>query len=269
MMLMSSVCRVIAVSVIVVVLADPVCSQDSGEWGTIQGRIVYGGDAPEPVILDIERDADVCGKTGLVDESLVVNRENRGLRNVAIWLESKDAVRVHPDLKPFGSEAPVLDNRGCRFEPRMLAVRTGQTLLLKNSDPIAHNAAVYVRRSTPFSEVIPQNKPLEKTFVKAETLPTRVDCSIHPWMKAWLIISDHPYVAITDADGRFTIPRIPAGEWKFRFWHERGGYLSSLHQGETLTPLTKGTWTLLIRDGETLDLGELIASKEQLELKRK
>ncbi len=266
---MNSLCRIVAIQAVVTVLTCSVYSQDSNGWGAIQGRIVYGGDAPEAMMLDIERDAEVCGRVGLVEESLVVNRENRGIRFVAIWLESKDPVPVHPDLKPFGSMSPVLDNRDCRFEPRMLAVRTGQTLLLKNSDPIAHNAAVYVRRTTPFSEVIPQNKPLQKIFAKAETLPTRVDCSIHAWMKAWLVICDHPYVAITDADGRFSIPMIPAGEWKFRFWHERPGFLSSLHQGETLTPVTKGTWNLTVRDSETLDLGELVANKTQFDFKGK
>jgi hypothetical protein len=268
-MSMNTVRPFLAALAVIAVTHCSACCQDSNGWGAIQGRIVYSDDAPQAVTLDIERDAEVCGKVGLVDESLVVNKENRGIRYVAIWLESKESVPIHPDLRPFAPETPVLDNRDCRFEPRMLAVRTGQTLLLKNSDPIAHNAAVYVRRTTPFSEVIPQNQPLEKIFAKAETQPTRVDCSIHAWMKSWLIISDHPYVAITDADGRFSIPQIPAGEWKFRFWHERSAYLQSLHQGDTPTPLSKGIWNLTIRDSEMMDLGELVAAQEQFAAKKK
>ena len=150
----------------------------------------------------------------------------------------------------------------------MLQLRTGQILQLKNSDSVAHNAAVYVRRSTPFSEVIPQNKPLEKKFTKAETLPTRVDCSIHAWMKAWLIISDHPYVAITDADGNFELKNVPVGEWKFRFWHERPGYLKTLTQNGSETPMTKGTWSLSVTDSAPLDLGELIAAPDQFASKK-
>ena len=153
------------------------------EWGSLKGRIIYGDAAPAAVPLDIERDADVCGKNGLVDESLVVHPENRGLRYVAVWLESKTPMPIHPELVNFPADSPVLDNINCRFEPHMLTLRTGQILQLKNSDPVAHNAAVYVRRTTPFSEVIPQNAPVEKKFAKAENLPTRVDCSIHAWMK--------------------------------------------------------------------------------------
>ena len=246
-----------------------VASGYAQEWGSLKGRILYGDDAPEPVSLDIERDADVCGKQGLVDESLVVNQENRGLRYVAIWLDSRDPVPVHPEHQNPASGTPTLDNKNCRFEPHMLAVQTGQILQLRNSDSVAHNAAVYVRRSTPFSEVIPQNQPIEKKFSKAETLPTRVDCSIHAWMKAWLIITDHPYVAITDVDGNFEIRNVPAGDWKFRFWHERPGYLHGVTKNDVATPLVKGTWQLKVVASQTLDLGELTAAKEQFDVKKK
>lgn len=238
------------------------------EWGTVKGRLVFGGDAPEPVVLEIERDADVCGKNGLIDESLIVNKDNRGLRYVAIWLDTKEKLSIHPDSLVPPKEIPVLDNKGCRFEPHMLAIRTGQVMHLTNSDSVAHNAAVYVRRSTPFSEIIPQTQPLEKKFTKPETLPTRVDCSIHAWMKAWLIISDHPYVAITDADGNFELKNVPAGEWKFKFWHERPGYLQNVKQGDSAVPMQKGVWTLKVDGSKTLDLGELTAAAEQFKGKK-
>lgn len=215
-------------------------------------------DPPDVTPLEIERDADVCGKHGLADESLVVNKANRGVRYVAIWIESKDAVPIHPDLQKLPSDIPSIDNRNCRFEPHMQAIRTNQTIHFKNSDPVAHNAAVYASRTTPFSEVIPQNQPLEKKFAKAETLPTRVDCSIHAWMKAWLIVLDHPYVAVTNEDGEFELKNVPAGDWKFRFWHERPGYLPAATTKGQPTVLAKGSWTLSIGPDQTLELGGLV-----------
>ncbi len=249
-------------------VVDTATAQQAAAWGTLKGRIVYGGDAPMPVTLDIERDAEVCGKVGLVDESLVVHKDNLGLRYVAIWLESKDAVPVHPDLQSPPVEPPSLDNVDCRFEPHMQAIRTGQKLLLRNSDPVAHNAAVHAKRTTPFSEVIPMNMPVEKSFAKPENFPTRVDCSIHAWMKAYLIISDHPYVAVSDADGNFEIRNLPSGEWKFRFWHERPGFLNDVQQNQSASPIVKGTWNLTIPPAETLDLGELVAGTSQFEKKK-
>lgn len=238
-------------------------------WGTLKGRIVYSEDAPAAEKIDVERDAEVCGIVGLVEESLVVHKVNRGIRNVAIWLETRDEIPVHPDLEKPPTEAPFIDNRDCRFEPRMLAVRTGQIFELKNSDPVAHNAAVYARRNTPFSEIIPMNQPLQKKFDKFETLPVRVDCSIHAWMKAWLIVADHPYVAVTGEDGRFEIRNVPVGEWKFRFWQERPGYLQTLITEGKPAPLEKGNWLLSITADKTLDLGELIAPAEQFVVKKK
>lgn len=238
-------------------------------WGTITGRIVSSEDAPTAEKIDVERDADVCGIVGLLDESFVVHRDNRGIRNVAIWLDTRDGIPVHPDLKDLPQEAPVIDNRDCRFEPRILRVRTGQIFELKNSDPVAHNAAVYARRNTPFSEIIPMNQPLRKKFAKAESLPVRIDCSIHAWMKAWLIVSEHPYVAVTDKDGRFEIRNVPAGEWKFRFWHERPGYMKMLVTNGQPAPLDKGNWLLTIAPDRTLDLGDLIAPADQFSAKKK
>lgn len=234
--------------------ASPTNAQDG--WGLLRGRFFWDGEIPQRQQLVIERDAEICGDRGLVDESLLVNAENRGVGNVVVWLESRTVVPTHPDLS--GPGEPVrLDNKGCRFEPRVAVVRTGGVLQLTNSDPVAHNAAVYLKRSTPFNDVIPQGGPLERVLRKAEQLPARVDCSIHPWMKAWLLVLDHPYAAVSDEDGRFEIPRLPAGEWTFRFWQERSGYLKQLQRGGTTETLDRGQLKVVIPASGELQLGEL------------
>jgi hypothetical protein len=44
-------------------------------------------------------------------------------------------------------------------------------------------------------------------------------------MKAHWLILDHPYAAITDADGKFTIKDLPAGDHEVVVWHEGPGYI--------------------------------------------
>jgi len=245
-----------------------VSAQTSG-WGGLTARFVLSGELPKPEPLQIERDAEVCGQSGLVDESLVVNPENRGIRNIIVWLESKTAVPVHPQRQQQVQQPVLLDNRGCRFEPRILCLQTSQPLRLLNSDPVVHNAAAFLRRSTPFNEVIPAGQPSERIIRKAETVPVRVDCSIHSWMKAWLVVLDHPYAAVTDANGELQLPQLPAGEWRFRFWHERPENLAGWNRNGAAESLDRGGLQLTIPADSTLDLGELQLTVQQLAGKKK
>lgn len=241
-----------SLSAVCLLVWQPVEAQD---WSSLQGRFVVSGDVPQPQRLEITRDEEVCGRIGLMDESLLVHAENRGLQNVVIWLASKGDIPVHPSLQAVPK--PVrMDNKDCRFVPRMLQLRTEQVLQVTNSDPVVHNVAVYARRNQPFSLVIPEDKPLERSFPKSELLPIRVDCSIHAWMRAYLLITEHPYAAISDSDGRFRIEKLPPGEWEFRIWHERPGYLPKFTTQGQVRELQRGTISLQIT-ADNQDLGEL------------
>lgn len=234
------------------------------DWTTLRGRIVFSTDAPEQAPLEITRDEDFCGPFDLRNESLVVHPENRGVSNVAIFLRTKKDVPVHPSLTAAVESAVQLDNQGCRFVPRMQTLQTGQTWQATSTDTIPHNVAVYARRNNPFSQIVPQDKPLEVVFSKAESVPIRVDCSIHAWMRAYLIITDHPYAAVTNEDGEFEIRQVPPGTWTFRFWHERPGYVTALnHAGET-RKLKSGNWDLEIT-GDVVDLGDLVVDAAMFE----
>ena len=230
-----------------------VSSAASGDWGTLKGRFVFDGQTPEATVLQVTRDEEVCGQHNLVDESLIVNSKNGGIQNVVVWLHSKTEVPIHPSLNALPKPAQ-LDNKDCRFTPRVVRLRTNQLLQCVNSDSVAHNVAVYARRNQPFSIVVPQNEPLERQFNRSELLPVRIDCSIHAWMRAYLVITDHPYSAVSDKDGNFVIENLPQGNWDFRIWHERSGYIKTLH-AKTTHELNRGTLSLTIES--VTDLGDL------------
>lgn len=234
------------------------CADD---WASLKGRIVFPGDIPDQSQLAITRDEEVCGELGLLNETIIVNRQNRGMQNVVVWLSSKKQVPVHPSLADV-SKPVQLDNKGCRFVPRIVPVRTGQVLQCTNADPVSHNVAVYARRNQPFSIIVPQGDPLERTFRREELKPIRIDCSIHAWMRAYLVVTEHPYAAVTDKDGRFTIKNVPQGKWQFRFWHETSDYLKTLKYGAETMELTRGTWEIDVNAAE-VDLSDLTVDDSQ------
>ena len=229
------------------------------EWTTIRGRFVYDGQAPQPAPLEITRDEDFCGPFRLKNESLLVNPKSNGLQHVAIFLRTKKDVAIHPSYATAKEKAVRLDNVECRFVPRMQVLRTGQTWEAASTDTIPHNVAVYAQRNDAFSQIVPVGRPLERVFAKAESRPVRIDCSIHAWMRAWVIITDHPYAAATDEDGRFEIAHVPQGKWSFRLWHERPGYIRELKRDGNVYKLKAGMWELDVT-GKTLDLGDLRVS---------
>ena len=70
------------------------------------------------------------------------------------------------------------------------------------------------------------NKPESISYNKAESDPLQVKCDIHSWMVSYHLVLDHPFMAVTDANGEFRIDGLPAGQYDFRIWHETGGLLN-------------------------------------------
>jgi hypothetical protein len=204
----------------------------AGGWGTIKGQVIYAGDqAPAPMELKVDKDQAHClaNDKKLFDETWVVNKKNKGVRYVFIWLEDpadpKSPLPIHPKLKDLPKEPPEMDQPQCQFVPHALAMRAGQVLLAKNSSPIQHNfnygGHPLVNPGGNFL-MPPKCKPIPTNVLKADRLPITVQCNIHGWMKAWVRVFDHPYYAVTDEDGKFEIPLAPAGSYQVKVW--LGGY---------------------------------------------
>jgi len=226
----------------------------AGDWGTLKGRLVFDG-AVEAKAIDVNKDVEVCGTHNLVDEEITVGKKN-GLTNafVYLYLKKGKSVEIHPDLQKPSSEPVQLDNKGCRFEPHVALLRLGQPLELKNSDSVGHNTNIGGKNS--FNQIIPAGGAVPFMPQKEEVYPVNVSCSIHPWMKSYLLIRNNPYGAATAADGSFEIKDIPAGKHEFIFWHEAKGNLRDLPvQGKKTN--RKGRAKIKILAGQTLDLGDI------------
>ena len=196
-------------------------------WSTLSGRFVFDGPKPTPVKLNANKDTEACGKHPLFDESIVVGQDG-GLANTVVFLRTAKP-DVHPDYEATANEQMVLDNRDCRFEPHVLLLRTTQTLLVKNSDPVGHNSNFQSPANGSPNPIIPAGVGMEQKFTKPEALPVQIGCNIHPWMGAWLLVRSDPYAAISDSSGRFSIKNLPAGKpLEFQLWQEKAKALKGV-----------------------------------------
>ncbi len=233
----------------------------AADWGTLKARFVFEGAIPAQEELLLNKDVEVCSKNHPLDEELIVNPENRGIQNIVVWLELKRGEAlpaIHPSYAKNETAKVRLTNESCRFKPRITLLRTSQTLVLGNDDPIAHSTVAFLTYNQPFNYGVAPGtgEGTKLKLEKVETRPAQISCPIHSWMKAFLLVQQHPYMAVTDSDGRFVIRDVPAGEWTFRFWHEKAGYVKSIAVNGQQVEDRKGRHKLTIKGGADTDIGD-------------
>ena len=123
-----------------------------------------------------------------------------------------------------GSAAPVgIDQKGCLYYPQILAVQTGQKIIVKNSDTCVHNVHTVPKENAPQNLVqMPGGADLNFTFDKPEPF-LKFQCDVHPWMFAWVSVFDHPFFSVSGADGKFTIKNVPPGKYTLEATHRKLG----------------------------------------------
>lgn len=234
--------------VAVILLGASDVARAADDWADLTGRFVFDGPPPVAPKLVVNKDTEVCGKHPLVDESLVVGPDG-GIANVIVYVRSAK-VKTHPDLAKFEPEV-VLDNKNCRFEPHVLPVQLGQTLILRNSDPVGHNSNVQPLGDQGVNPLIAAGTDAKHKFNKKQLLPVPVSCNIHNWMKAYVLPRDNPYTAVSDEKGNFTIKNLPVGEkLEFQVWQEKAGYLEAKPEWK------KGRFEMTLKKGDN-NLGDI------------
>ena len=199
-------------------------------WGSVEGQFVLADEVPNlpPLVAKGAnvKDAEVCAAQPVPDQSLVVDPDTKGIANIFLYMRRAPS-SVHPESKDAPKEPVVFDQKNCVFIPHTLLVRTGQQVLVKSSDPIPHNTHTHPILNQEDNFIVRPNdqQGVPLTYDKPEILPTKVNCDLHPHMTAYWLILDHPYAAVTDDQGRFTIENLPEGEHTFTVWQERVGYL--------------------------------------------
>ena len=202
----------------VVMLATGLATSRAASGVTIKGTVVLKGTAPEPAKLAVTIDQYVCGKEKNA-EDLILSPQ-RGIRNAVVWLEN-------PPPGPTAEAPPAataVDQRECMFTPRVVVVAAGGRIDFLNSDRLLHNLHSTPNTNPPFNRTQPKGRTIAITFPHAEIV--RVSCDLHSWMRGWVVVADHPFYAVTDADGQFALKGLPPGRYTVRVWQERLGTMS-------------------------------------------
>lgn len=184
--------------------------------GSIAGQIKFKGTLPAPKKFKVSKDVGVCG-TEQESEELVVDPESRGIRWAVAWVDPPEPVTNITVVQEV-----VLDQRGCRFQPHVLLVRAGDEVKVLNPDGVLHNFHTYSVENPPVNKAQPAfRNEMRVHFGKPERF--RVGCDAHGWMAGWIVVTGHPYYAVTERDGSFVIKDFPAGKHVLRVWHETMG----------------------------------------------
>jgi plastocyanin len=187
--------------------------------GNVTGRIHFAGTPPTPRTIRMASDPNCLRYGQTIESEVVVVGPDGGLQNVFVYV--KDGLGDWSF--PVPSAPAVLDQDGCRYEPRVLGVQVNQPLEIVNSDPTFHNVNARPRENTEFN--FGQHTAGQRdtrTFTRQEVMvPFR--CDVHGWMIAYVGVVPHPFFAVTGADGQFTLEGLPAGTYTIEAWHEQLG----------------------------------------------
>jgi hypothetical protein len=232
-------------------------SETGTGWGSIRGTFVLDGDPPPRKLLATGgKDAPTCNPNGIPDESLVVDADTKGVKNIVIY--ARKVSRVHEELAAKQSEAVDFDQKNCMFLSHVKPVLVSQPVILKNSEAsVGHNTSISPPADKSTNPLLPPGAQDEYKFSRPQNVPVPVSCSIHPWMKAYILPRENPYFAVSDDKGHFVIDKVPAGEEvEFQLWQEvAGGPQNAL----VIAGVTdnRGRIVKKLEDGQTLDLGEI------------
>ena len=201
----------------------------SGPTGTIQGHVQLTGRLPGNVVIRMGVDprcVQLNADTQVVQET-VRTEPDGSLANVFVRLEG-----TFPEV-PLPDEPVVIDQRDCVFVPRVIGARVGQLVQIKNSDPVLHNVHSLSAMTNNFNVGQPREGMVYNTRLGQEEGMLRIKCDVHRWMTEYIGVVPHPYFAVSDLSGTFTIRDVPSGTHTIQAWHEEYGTLTQTASVET------------------------------------
>ncbi|MDE0594505.1 MAG: carboxypeptidase regulatory-like domain-containing protein [Roseibacillus sp.] len=198
--------------------AKPKASGGSGTRAGLSGVVRFKGPRPKRQLIPMNEQSRDLYETAPLDESVLVSKRG-GVANVFVYV--KEVLKAQS--YPMPANPALVDQEKSMFRPRVQGIRVGQEVLMRNGDPFIHNVRSLSSKNRPFNIAQPAGTPDRLKVFKEQEGPITIKCDFHPWMTAHFFVMDHPFFAVTDEEGNFSIKGLPAGEYTLGAWHEKFG----------------------------------------------
>ena len=216
---------------------------DLANGASITGKVSFAGARPEPKTIDMSANpACMRAHSGapVKAEDAVVSPAGN-VQWAFVWVKSG----LPEDGWAVTQAAAELDQSGCLFTPHVVGVMTGQNVEFKNSDPTNHNLHPQPKANPEWNESQPPGSDTHLRSFEHPEVMVPIKCNIHPWMRAYIGVVPHPFFAVTQSDGTFTMKGLPPGTYTIESWHEKFGIQQQQvtvgpHESKTVDFVYKG-----------------------------
>ena len=185
---------------------------------TVTGVVRFEGQVPKPKTISMAADPN-CAKlhpTPVLQRDVLTNGEGE-LQNVVVFVADGLSAQTEPPSQPVE-----IEQKGCTYQPHVVAMQADQKLEIVNHDPTSHNVHPAPGINREWNKAEPPGTKAEGTFSREE-IAIPVKCNIHPWMQAYVAVFKHPYFAVTGKNGSFDLRNLPPGTYTIKAWHEKLG----------------------------------------------
>lgn len=186
---------------------------------TVRGSVRFEGKAPAAKAISMAADPS-CAKqhaSPVMAQEVMVDTKG-DLQNVIVFVSEGLGDRTFE----APSQPVVVEQKGCLYQPHVLAVRANQTLEVVNDDPTSHNIHPVPANNREWNKAEPPGSKMEEVFAREE-IAIPVKCNVHPWMRGYIAVFKHPYFSVTGKDGGFDLSNLPPGTYTIKAWHEKLG----------------------------------------------
>lgn len=195
---------------------------DAGASASVVGRVKFTGQLPQPTRISMNSDPS-CAKlhpAPAMTQEFVAGSDN-ALGNVIVFISDGLGNRAFDTP----TDAVTFEQKGCIYEPHVVALRANQKVKMVNADNTTHNIHPLPANNREWNKAEPAGSTMEESFPREE-IAIPIKCNVHPWMKSYIAVFKHPYFAVTGKDGSFHLPNLPPGEYTLQAWHEKLGTMT-------------------------------------------